>query len=456
MIHLAYQIFPKSHVFFLRESRGLSLLEEKLENWVERFEENKYLNGSLFIRYHDKILLNQGFGFANWEHHVSNTATTKYRIGSLTKAFTALAIFQLHEKGKLNVNDNITKYIPAYPNGDRISIYNCLTHTSGIPNYTSFPDFWSTTMRLPSTLPQLIDSFKDLELHFNPGSRFEYSNSGYAILTAIIEHVSNMSYSDYILENICRPIGMVNTGCDDGIQVVPQLASGYSYWETPIHSAYADLSFPLGAYGLYSTTEDLHLWDKALSSSQLLPKELTDLMFTPHLSSYACGWVVSDISNRRCLHHFGDISGFSNEFLRFHEDNVTIIFLSNIDVTPVTQLSREIASLLFGNKIAVPPRPNAIPITNPSSFTGTYRFENQKTTLHITIERNELYFIVPKRYGVRNKFKLIPIEHQSTKTTFVTEMIHEQLTFYYSSSNKIEQVEYKDYNNNRYIIWKES
>ncbi|WP_269431725.1 serine hydrolase [Bacillus sp. JCM 19034] len=193
---------------------------------------------------------------ANWEHMVPNKPTTKFRIGSLTKAFTALAIFQLHERGNLNIDDTIGTYLSNYPQGEIITIYHCLTHTAGIPNYTSFQDFWSTTMRLPFTLNELIDSFKDRPLQFAPGSKFEYSNSGYALLTAIIENVSGLTYSDYIQENICKPLGMEHTGCDDGRVVVPHLATGYSYWEKPIHPAYADLSFPLGhmAYILQQRT----------------------------------------------------------------------------------------------------------------------------------------------------------------------------------------------------------
>lgn len=250
--------------------------EERIEKWIERYEENGYLNGSILIAANGNILLNKGFGMANWEHAVPNKPTTKFRIGSLTKAFTAMGIFQLHEEGKLNVDDCVGKYLPDFPHGDKMTIYQCLTSTTGIPNYTSFPDFWSKTMRLPMTLNQLIDSFKHLELNFEPGSKFEYSSSGYALLTAILEKVSAMSFAAYIQAKICLPLGMNNTGCDNGVDIIPDLASGYAFWEKPIHAAYADLSFPLGAYGIYSTTEDLFLWDQALKSAQLISEELTE------------------------------------------------------------------------------------------------------------------------------------------------------------------------------------
>lgn len=431
-------------------------IEDRVRNWIESYDRNGYLHGSILVAADNKILLSKGFGMANWEHKVPNHPETKFRIGSLSKAFTALGILQLHEKQKLTINDNIGKYLPDYPNGDQITIYHCLTNSTGIPNYTSFPDFWSQTMRLPSSLERLIDSFKRLPLNFEPGSQFEYSNSGYALLTAIIERVSNLSYAEYIQEHICRPLGMENTGCDDGMKVVPNLATGYSFWEEPIHSAYADLSFPLGAYGLYSTTEDLFMWDQALKSTKLLNNELMDLMVTPNHSAYACGWNVSKLLGKKCVHHFGDISGFFSDFLRFVEDQVTIIFLSNMNVSPVTHLTQELAKITFEEEVQFPVPANPVPIYNKESFVGRYFIKNDPLkTLDISIKNGDLYVTVPKMYGVLYKFKLVPVIHEPSSTTFITEMIHEQLLFRYSTSGEIESIEYVDYYGDKNRIVKE-
>lgn len=431
------------------------IVEERIGKWIERYEENGYLNGSILIASNEKILLNKGFGMANWEHAVPNKPTTKFRIGSLTKAFTAMGIFQLHEKGKLSIDDCISKYLPNYPQGEKITIYHCLTNTTGIPNYTSLPDFWPKKMRLPMTLHELIDSFKHLELNFEPGRKFEYSNSGYTLLTAIIEKVSGMSYAEYIQEKICRPLGMDNTGCDDGVEIVVDLASGYSLWEKPIHAAYADLSFPLGAYGLYSTTEDLFLWDQALKSSQLLNKELMEKMFTPNLSSYASGWAVSEMLRRKCMHHFGDISGFFSNFLRFTDEQITIIFLSNMNVTPVTHLTQEMAKVVFDEHATIPLPIHPINFTNNELIAGKYFIGNDESKiLEITINNGELYLTVPKMYGVLYKFKLVPVNQNESNTTFLTEMVNEQLIFHYSLSDEIVCIEYKDYNEKKYIAHK--
>lgn len=431
------------------------IVDERIGKWIKRYEENGYLNGSILIASNDNILLNKGFGMANLAHAVPNKPTTKFRIGSLSKAFTSMGILQLHEKGELCIEDCIGKYLPNYPQGEKIIISHCLTNTSGIPNFTSSPDFWSKTMRLPMTLNELIDSFKHLELNFAPGEKFEYSNSGYSLLTAIIEKVSGMSYAEYIKEEICRPLGMNNTGCDDGIEIVEGLASGYSFWENPIHPAYADLSFPLGAYGLYSTTEDLFLWSQALTSSQLLSKELMEKMLTPNLGSYASGWVVSDMLRRKCMHHSGDISGFFSDFLRFVDEQVTIIFLSNMNVTPVTHLTKEMAKVIFDEHVSLPLPSQPINFTKNELIAGKYVIENDGSKiLDISIKNGELYLTVPKMYGVLYKFKLVPVSHNALKTTFLTEMVNEQLTFHHSLLGEIAAVEYKDFNGNKYIAVK--
>ncbi|WP_249310090.1 serine hydrolase domain-containing protein [Bacillus sp. FJAT-49736] len=433
------------------------LLEERLSKWADVYEKNGYLNGSILIASQGNILLNRGFGIANIEHSIANKPTTKFRIGSLTKAFTSLGIFLLHEKGSLNIQDSISKYLPDLPHHNEITIYHCLTNTSGLPNFTSFPDFWFTTMRLPSTLQEIIDSFKNLELNFQPGNSFEYSNSGYAILTAIIEKVSGMPYGEYIKEEICLPLGMYNTGCDDGIKIIPNLASGYSFWENPIHAAYADLSFPLGIHGLYSTTEDLLIWDQALNSSKLLNRELMKKLFTPNRDSYACGWVVSEILGRPCTHHFGDISGYCSQFIRFVDDQVTIIFLSNMNVTPVSHIAEEIAKVIFEEEVSLPIPAVPISIPNPGVLAGEYFIEKeQNRILDITLKNGELYLTIAKMYGVLYKFKLVPVRHELTKTTFITEMINEQLVFNYSLSGEIEYVEYINYYGEKFMAYKQN
>lgn len=428
---------------------------KKVREMLDSYNNKGFLNGSILVVSKGEILENKGFGYANIEHAIPNSKSTKYRIGSLSKAFTAFAIFQLHDREKLNINDMIGKYMGNYPGGENISIYHCLTNTSGIPNYTSFPDFWSNTMRLPTSLNQLIDTFKDQPLNFKPGEQFEYSNSGYAILTAIIEKVTGISYSDYMREEIFNPLGMKNTGCDDGRKIISGLASGYSMWEETIHAEYTDMSIPLGAYGLYSTTEDLYIWDKALKRTKLLNAELISKMFTPNHSSYASGWVVSEILGRKCIHHFGDLSGYCSSFIRFIDEEVTVIFLSNLNITPVSYLTKEIAKVIFEEEVKLPSPLEPIQLKNPPKIVGKYQFENDQTKMvHISEKLNDLYLIAPKMYNVLYKYRLIPVEQELNKITFLTEYINEKVILHYSkTSGEIDYMQYIDLYGEEYICY---
>ena len=423
-------------------------IDEKVKRLLDAYDKNGYINGSILVASSDRIIVNKGYGFANREHKIPNFSHTKFRIGSLSKAFTSFAIYQLHKNGNLNINDAIGKYLVNYPNGGEITIYHCLTNTSGIPNFTADSDFWSSNMRLPLTLAQLIDAFKDKPLHFKPGNEFEYSNSGYSILTAVIEQVSNMPYAKYLSEYIFNPLGMVNTGCDDGRKVIAEMASGYSVWEEVIRAEYSDMSFPLGAYGLYSTVEDLFIWDKALSSFTILDEVLTKKMFEVNRSNYASGWVISNKFNKKCSHHYGDISGFCSNFLRFSEEKITVIYLSNLSITPVIKLTEEISEVMFGGSMFLPASIDAIGVDDSHKklcIIGQYQVIDRPTqTISISQENNSIFLTVSKMYNALYKYKLIPVKQDLLSITFKTEFVNEELTIHYSPSNIVECVQYID------------
>ena len=219
--------------------------------------------GSVLVAKDGKILLSKGYGFANYSDNIPNTSTTKFKLASVSKQFTAMAIMILEEKGKLSTNDKLTKYIPDYPNGDKITIHNLLTHTSGIPDFTSMPLF-DSIMTMPFTLDREIALFKNKPLDFEPGSKHQYSNSGYLLLSYIIEKVSGKSYGDFVKENIFVPLGMKNSGLYTNKEVLKKVANGYTDNAGKIENAqYVDMSIPSGAGALYSTVEDMFLWDQS-------------------------------------------------------------------------------------------------------------------------------------------------------------------------------------------------
>lgn len=416
----------------------------KLTDYVNTYEQQGYLHGNLLVADKTGILLKQSFGLASVEFEIANRDDTKYQIGSLTKAFTSMALLLLQHHGALSVNDSINTYLTDFPNGDNITIYHCMTCTSGIPDFASFDHFWETTMRLSWTLDDLLALFKDLPLEFDPGTAYAYSSSGYLVLTKIIEVISRQTYAQYLKEHIFTPLNMSDTGCMNETDIILNLAANYSYWEKEIHTPQTNNSFPLGAYGLYSTTNDLYLWDRALRTHQLIPENLTTLMFTPNQGSYACGWDIAKINGQVCQQHFGDISGFVSSIKQFKTDELTIIFLSNLDIIPVSAITKEIAHLKFDNTFKL----TSYPIKTTSAisfeqFIGLY--EAADSTSFEIVAQKELFLIVPKLYDVHYKLRLKQVYADSNSIVFKTEKINETLVFVYQGKDGFKEIIYTDY-----------
>ena len=218
--------------------------------------ERETFTGAVLVARNGEILLSQGYGWADRENQITNTPQTKYRLGSITKQFTAMAILILQSREQLNVQERICRYLPECPDSwQEITIHHLLTHTSGIPDLTEFSDY-KTFKATPTTPEQTIARFKDKPLDFQPGEKCSYSNSGYVLLGIIIEQVSGRSYEMFLQQNIFDPLQMKNTGYDHNDD---SLATGYtgvdSNWEKP---AYIDMTLPYAAGGLYSTVEDLY------------------------------------------------------------------------------------------------------------------------------------------------------------------------------------------------------
>jgi CubicO group peptidase (beta-lactamase class C family) len=323
----------------------------KIDKILTLHTEGETFTGAVLVARNGKILLSQGYGWANRDNQIENTPQTKYRLGSVTKQFTAVAILILQSQGRLDVQELICLYIPECPpSWQEITIHHLLSHTSGIPNLTEFPDF--KTFKATSTTPeQTIARFRDKPLDFQPGDKWNYSNSGYVLLGYIIEQVSGQSYETFLQQNIFEPLQMTNTGYDhnDG-----DLATGYtgadSHWEVP---EYIDMTLPYAAGGLYSTVEDLYRWDQALYTGQLVSQESLDLMFTPHAKmtmnglGYGYGWFVGRMNQHQAVSHGGGIDGFITEIRRYIADEVTIIILSNRQTTNVPQVADQIAAVVF-------------------------------------------------------------------------------------------------------------
>lgn len=322
---------------------------KKLDGYITEFNktnDNKF-NGTILVTEEDTILLKKGYGMANNEEHVANKPDTIFKIASITKQFTSMGIMMLQERELLDVNDSIDLYFPNYPNGDKITIHNLLTHTSGISDYViDLERLKSSEYYSPDSIVSL---FKDEPLQYIPGQEYHYCNSNYILLGLIIEKVSGIDYESFINENIFIPLDMTNSGYYHSYTSYENEATGYKVINSNfIIADNINMSLPYAAGSLYSTVEDLYKWDKALYTDELVSKETLDIMFTPFLSNYGYGWWIenNDKNQLGFMYHYGGIFGFRNVIYRDIDKKRTVIILNNNESLDINGLLNGLISKL--------------------------------------------------------------------------------------------------------------
>jgi CubicO group peptidase (beta-lactamase class C family) len=291
---------------------------------------------AVVVRRDGKTIFRKGYGMANLELGVRIEPDMIFRLGSITKQFTAVAILMLAEQGKLSLQDGIGNYFPTFATGDRkVTVEHLLTHTSGIPSYTNMEE-WLPLWRKDMSPEEIIDMSRDKPFEFAPGERWNYNNTGYVMLGAIIEKVSGKSYEAFIEENICAPLGMTHSCYDRTEQVIARRVAGYQMDNDGfINAPYLSMTQPYAAGSLLSSVDDLALWNEAIFSGKLLKKGSLEKAFTPYVlaggesSGYGCGWFISDLRGHRCLEHGGGINGFTSHALALPDDGIFVAVLTN-------------------------------------------------------------------------------------------------------------------------------
>ncbi|KRD11813.1 serine hydrolase [Flavobacterium sp. Root901] len=356
---------------------------KKIEDLLAKYNEYGQFNGSALVAENGKIIYKKGFGLANMEWNIPNQTDTKFRLGSISKQFTALLIVKLAEEGKIKLNVPITTYLPDYPKetGDQITIHNLLTHTSGIPNYTNAPNFLKEKSRNPYTPEEFIKTFNKLPLDFKPGEKFNYSNSGYFLLGYIIEKISGKTYEQYLQEVILTPLKMRNTGYDHFEVILKNRAAGYEREGKKITNApFLDMSIPYAAGSLYSTVEDLYLWDQALYTNKLLSEKSMESLFKPYIkawdSSYGYGWFIREADNGdkgklTIIEHGGGINGFNTNIARVPADKNLIVLLNNTGGTVLGEMTAAIGAILYNQPYNQPKKSLALELLDVFSEKGT-------------------------------------------------------------------------------------
>lgn len=301
------------------------------------------INGILRIHQDNKIAFQKAYGYSDWNTRAAILDQTRFRIGSLTKQFVAVLILKLEEEGKLSTADPISKYIPDYPRGNEITIEHLVKHTSGIPNFIFFSVYLSF-MSQPHTRQQMIARFRDLPLEFQPGTQYNYSNSGYYLLGVIVEKVTGKSFAEALREKIVEPLRLANTGFWP--EPNPS-AQGYQHLgPTPSIAKTIDPSVPFTAGGMYSSVADLHLWQNKLFSSFLNVSSLSKLV-TPGRGNYGYGLWIDEVSGRKRIWHTGGINGFRCVLSWYPNEKINVIFLGNLEGVDAELLESEIHNVLF-------------------------------------------------------------------------------------------------------------
>jgi CubicO group peptidase (beta-lactamase class C family) len=362
-------------------------VESAVDTFLKPVVDEDLISGCVLIARKGEIVLSKCYGPANREYDIPNTPDTKFRLGSNTKQFTAMGVMILADEGQLSVDDPISKFYPDYPEGDRITIHHLLTHSSGIVNYNNIPDY-GEKMMLPMSIDEVIDWFKNEPLQFEPGERFAYSNSGYVILAGIIEKVSGKSYADFLHDRIFEPLGMHNTGQDVSTEIIKNRATGFGSDGQHIYQVpYRDMPFTSGAGSLYSTINDLFLWDQALYTDTLVSHETMNKIFTPHIANYGYGWFIDERFGRKLIWHGGAINGFLSDISRFVDDTVLAVTLFNYESTFSHAAARGIGAIAVGEEpeplLADPP-----PVIDPAvlaAYAGKYQLMPEYI---LTVENN--------------------------------------------------------------------
>ena len=323
-----------------------SVLERWTDAYISGLPASQHFRGNVLVEQDRQVVLKKSYGLADESWNVPNTADSRFEIASLTKQFTAVAILQLVEAGKISVDDPISKYYPQAPaawNG--ITVEELLTHTSGLPN-NEIKNF-TKGIAVPYTVDELIQTFRDRPLVAAPGKKWAYTNTEYYLLAYMIERLSGESYGAYLTNHIFKQLGMSHSGFAGTLTIVPQMAEGYTREDGRLRLRdYFDRSLEIGAGGIYTTVDDLVTWNHALDAPGFLTQRSLDQMFSIHPpGNYGYGWFIDEQPERRVYHEGGD-PGYAAFEARYPDKHLLILVLSNEDDSPVRDLSEAIAAQL--------------------------------------------------------------------------------------------------------------
>lgn len=415
--------------------------ETLINNLYDSLKGKPYPAISVLVAQNGKVLYKNGFGYADIENKVAATPVTKFRIGSITKQFTASGILKLKEQRKLELTDKLSKYFPDFPRGNEVTIHHLLTHTSGIHSYTNTDSFMTKVVK-PVTNEELLNYFKNIPYDFNPGERLMYNNSGYFLLGYIIEKISGKTLADYLKETFFDPLQMNNTGIYDASVKLENEAKGYQATGNNQFTPALDwnMTWAAGAGALYSTVEDLYKWNEAMFSGKVLSEESRKLAFTPVTlnngkrapeMSYGYGWAINDFRGQQVIEHSGGLNGFISQLARYTGENMTIVMLTNVTPPQIEISSNKLAEFYLWQKLDRQKSFSSLMAKdsmNLADYVGGYSFQ-QLGIMKITSEENKLF----AQLGTQPRFEIFP----SGRDEFYWKVVPAKIKFVRDEQGKV-------------------
>jgi CubicO group peptidase (beta-lactamase class C family) len=395
----------------------------RMDEIVQTYVANRQFMGCALVARGAEVLFSRGFGSANLEWDIPNAPNTKFRLGSITKQFTAASILLLEERGKLNTADLVKKHLPDAPAAwDTVTLFHVLTHTSGIPSFTGFPDY-AKLEPFSATPLELLARFRDKPLEFEPGEKWNYSNSGYVLLGYLVEKISGQPYDKFVQENIFTPLGMKDSGYDSTSAIIPRRASGYvSRAGRFEHAGFIHMSIPHGAGALYSTCEDLLKWEQGLFGGKLLQPASLQKMTSPFKNDYGFGVGIATQAGRKVVAHGGGIEGFNTQLSYYPEEKMTVVVLANINGNAPGDIAGKLAAVAHGETVKLSSERKEITLDPKilSRYVGAYRLDPAGNML-ITLDGSQLM----SKLGNQQAIPIFP----ESATRFFLKVVDAQLEF---------------------------
>lgn len=338
-------------LLFLFQVSFSQSLERQIDTLLSKvYYDSNGPGGVFLVSKEGKTIYRKATGKSNIELDVDMTPENVFQIGSMTKQFTAIAIMMLQEEGKLNVSDPISKYLPDYPNGEKITIHHLLTHTSGIKDFTKMKSIMSIA-KSDLKPKALVDFFKDQPSDFLPGEKFKYNNSGYVLLGYIIELVSNQDYKSFIEEQIFNKVVMNHSYYASDSKIIKNRAYGYHGGKEYKNKFDVSFTIPYASGALMSTVDDMLLWQKAINNNILISQKTKELVFKNHSLNdgtninYGYGWHLKELNSEKTREHGGSIFGFKSMAVYVPDLDIYVVGFSNCDCNSPTQVIRDITKV---------------------------------------------------------------------------------------------------------------